>query len=157
MNYVELVQAIQPGSKLFVKGTTYTVKQHIVWMQHRANSPYDKWVLVDSNGNEGFRFFIEAPESAIGFAQIFHYDFKEPMPEELEFEGKKYKQVCGEFCTAIKVEGEEVYKEGDGEIWWDYACVDNDKEGLSLGRNWETWEREDLKTYVLEMSDVSLM
>lgn len=156
MNHEELVAAIKPGSKILIKGAPYTVKQHIIWMQHRADCPYDKWVLVDSNGYDGYRFFIEITERAMGFAELFHYEFKEPMPHELEYEGKLYKQTCGEFCTAVKVEGYEVYKEGDGEIWWDYSCVTNPTEGLSLGRSWETWEREDLKTQALELSDISI-
>lgn len=156
MNHTQLVNSIKIGSKIIIKGIPYTVKQHIVWMQHRANYPYDKWVLVDSNGYDGYRFFIETTESAMGFAKVFEHNFTEPLPELIEFEGKKYKQVCGEFCTAIKVEGEEVYKEGDGEIWWDYSCIDNESEGLSLGRSWETWIREDLKTQALELSDVKV-
>ena len=156
MSHNELVQAIKPGAQIIVRGAPYTVKQHIVWMQHRANYSYNKWVLTDKDGYDGYRLFIESQEKVMGFAEIFHFNFQEPLPEELEFEGKKYKQVYGEFCTAIQVEGDEVYKEGDGEVWWDYISLENNKVGLSLGRSWETWEREDLKTQALELSDVSL-
>ncbi|OGC56862.1 hypothetical protein A3H26_04105 [candidate division WWE3 bacterium RIFCSPLOWO2_12_FULL_36_10] len=138
MNHKQLVKAVKPGLQILIKGVPYTVKQHIVWMQHRADYTYDKWVLVDSAGYDGYRFFIETNENAIGFAIIFHYDFNEPIPEELKYDGKIYKQTCGEFCTAVRVEGDEVYKEGDGEIWWDYSCTTDPKEGLSLGRSWET-------------------
>ena len=157
MTHQNLVDLIKPGKKIKIKGDTYLVKQHIVWMQHRADSCYDKWVLVDEKGYDGYRFFIEVKTPAIGFAKIFTHDFIEPMPEVLEFQGKKYKMVCGEFCTAVKVEGEEVYRQGDAEIWWDYVSEDDETKGLSLGRSWETWEREDLATQALELADVEIL
>lgn len=156
MTHKDLVNKIKPGMKIRIKGVSYTVKQHIVWMQHRSGYPYDKWVLEDSEGFNGYRMFIETNEPAMGFAKIFHHEFAEPMPDELEFERKKYRKTWDEFCTAVKVEGEEIYKKGEGEIWWDYVSEDNEKEGLSLGRSWETWEREDLKTYSLEIQDVEV-
>lgn len=157
MNHKQLVEKIKPGMQILIKGVPYKVKQHIVWMQHRADYSYDKWVLVDSNGSDEYRFFIETKQEAMGFAKIFHNNFKEPLPLQLVFEGKIYEQVWGEFCTAVKVEGEEVYKQGEGEIWWDYACTINESQGLSLGRCWDTWEREDLKTQALELDDVKLV
>ncbi|MBU1110404.1 DUF4178 domain-containing protein [Patescibacteria group bacterium] len=156
MNHKELVAKIKPGTKLKIKDVPYTVSQHIVWMQHRANYPYDKWVLVDEKGYDGYRLFIEANEPAMGFAKIFHHEFQEPMPDKLNFEGKAYKKVWDEFCTVERVEGNGIYKKGDGEIWWDYVSEDNKNEGLSLGRSWETWEREDLKTQCLELGDVEI-
>ena len=73
MNHEQLVTIIKPGSKIKIKGTSYTVKQHIVWLQHVADYSYDKWVLVDDKGYDGYRFFIETRQSAIGFAKIFHF------------------------------------------------------------------------------------
>jgi len=157
MTHKELVDQLEQGTKITVKGTLYTVKQHIVWMQHRAGYPYDKWVLVDADGYDGYRLFIEVTKSAMGFGKIFRHDFVEPLPETLEFEGKKYKRTWDEFCTVKQAEGEEIYKEGEGEVWWDYVAEDNNQECLSLGRSWETWEREDLKTLSLELEDVQIV
>ncbi len=157
MTHQELVDLIKPGKSIKIKGDTYLVKQHIVWMQHRAGYSYDKWVLVDDKDYDGYRFFIEVKTPAMGFAKIFTHNFIEPMPEVLEYQGKKYKMVWGEFCTAIKVEGEEVYKQGDAEIWWDYVSEEDETRGLSLVRSWETWEREDLSTQSLELDDVVIL
>lgn len=157
MTYEKLTRKIVPGARVEIKGVPYTIKQHIVWMQHRAGYPYDKWVLVDEAGDDGYRLFIDLEEQSMGFAQIFHHSFREPMPERLEFKGRWYRQTCAEFCTAVKVEGEKVYQEGEGEIWWDYAAEDNEDEGLSLGRSWETWEREDLATQRLTPQDIRVL
>jgi len=157
MSLSDLITTIQPGSKITIKGKPFTVKQHIVWMQHRAGYTYDKWVLVDAKDYDGYRFFIDSRENAVGFAEIFHHEFTEPMPMELIYNGRKYTQTCAEFCTAEKVEGDEVYKQGDGEIWWDYVSADDEKTGLSLGRSWETWEREDLATSTLNPKDIELL
>jgi len=157
MTHQELVEKLNPETKLIIKGIPYSVKQHIVWMQHRAGYSYDKWVLVDETGYDGYRLFIEATEPAMGFAKIFHHNFTEPMPEKLEFEGTNYTQTCNEFCTVEKAEGEEIYQMGEAEIWWDYASNDNNLEGLSLGRSWETWEREDLKTQTVELEDIQII
>jgi len=156
MNYKELIAKLTPGIKIKIKGTPYTIKQHIVWMQHRCGVAYDKWVLVDSKGNDGYRLFIDSEESTIGFAKIFHHNFQEPMPMVLHYNGKTYRKVYDEFCTVVKAEGEPVYKVGDGEIWWDYVLEDNDSQGLSLGRSWETWKREDLTTRALTIDDLEI-
>ena len=87
MTHEELVKLLIPGTKIKIKGVPFTVKQHIVWMQHRLNSPYDKWVLVDKEGNDGYRMYIEVPSAAMGFAKVIHYDFAEPLPQQLDFNG----------------------------------------------------------------------
>lgn len=156
MTHKQLVELIKPGTQLKIRGVPYVVKQHIVWMQHRAGTPYDKWVIDNENGDDGYRLFIDAKNKAVGFASMIHHNFSEPMPESLEFEGKKYKMVWDEFCTVVEEQGEKVYQKGDGEIWWDYVSLENDQEGLSLGRSWETWQREDLKTWVLKITDVEI-
>jgi len=152
-----LIKKLISSKKIIIKGSDYTVKQHIVWYQHKAGYSYDKWVLIDGRGNDDYRLFINVKESVIGFARIFFHEFKEPMPKELRYKDNNYILTCDEFCTAIKVEGDEVYKKDSAEIWWDYISKTNKNEGLSLGRNWETWEREDLKTNFLSIEDIQII
>jgi len=154
---LDLIKKIKPGVKLKVGNKIYLVKQHIVWCQHRAGYSYDKWVLVDQKSKPDHRLFIDSKEKAIGLASIFHYSFQEPLPKNLIFEGKKYQLTWSEFCTAIKVNGKGPYQRGENEIWWDYVLIENKRFGLSLGRSWQTWKREDLRTVFLEINDLILL
>lgn len=140
----KLIDQLRPETKLTIEGKKYKILQHIVWWQAKCNKNYDKYVLEDESGNHDYRLFIS--EDSIGMSKIFHYPFHEPMSDELNYEGKKYKLTQDEFCIVRKIEGQEFYKVGDAEIWWDYALSDGKGTGLSLGRNWKTWEREDLET-----------
>ncbi len=157
MTHKELIQKLKPTTKLKIKGEKYTVVQHIVWHQAIAGYPYDKYVLEDETGYQDYRLFVSGKDAAMGMGKIFHHDFEEPLPKELDWKGKKYKQVNSEFCTIIDLEGEDgPYKAGESEFWWDYDS-ETGKESLSLGRSWETWEREDLETEYLKMDDIELL
>ncbi len=114
-------------------------------------------MLVDDAGNNEYRFFISDDYEYAGLGGIFQYPFKEPMPENLEHDGKKYKLVQDEFCVADRVEGEDFYEEGYAEIWWDYESEEDSGKGLSLGRDWKSWKREDLKTTALETDEVEIV
>lgn len=155
MTHKELIQKIKPGTQLSIKNEKYIVKQHIVWHQAIAGYPYDKYVLEDETGYQEYRLFISGKDEAMGMGKIFQYDFEEPIPEKIEWEGKSYTQTNGEFCTIIDIEGTGPYKAGDSEFWWDYDSEDG-KTSLSLGRSWETWEREDLLVEYLKLDEVEI-
>ena len=151
---IKLADQLKPGTELTIENKKYRILQHIVWWQAKCNKNYDKYVLEDESGNHNYRLFISG--DFIGMSKIFHYPFQEPMPKELEFRGKKYRLTQDEFCIVRKVEGQEFYKVGDAEIWWDYVPADGHGRGLSLGRNWKTWEREDLETQELVPSQIAM-
>lgn len=152
MKISELIRQLKPEMAININSKKYKVLQHIVWWQAKCNENYDKYVLEDESGNHNYRMFISG--DSIGMSKIFHYPFQEPMPDELVYKGKKYKLTQDEFCIVRKVEGQEFYKVGDEEIWWDYIPSDGKGTGLSLGRNWETWEREDLETQDLNPKEI---
>lgn len=141
---IKLADQLRPETELTIENKKYRILQHIVWWQAKCNQNYDKYVLEDELGDHEYRLFISGEN--IGMSHVFHHPFQEPMPDELIYEGKKYRLTQDEFCIVRKVEGQEFYKVGDAEIWWDYAPCDGKGKGLSLGRNWKTWEREDLET-----------
>ena len=152
MKLKSLILKLKPGIILQIHNQKYKILQHIVWWQAKCNQNYDKYVLEDEMGNHNYRMFISG--EFIGISTIFHYLFVEPMPKKLVYEDQGYTMTQDEFCIVKSVEGQEFYKLGDAEIWWDYASDANDGSGLSLGRNWETWEREDLKTRELFVTDI---
>ncbi|MEK9200718.1 MAG: hypothetical protein AAB909_01955 [Patescibacteria group bacterium] len=154
MSTQSLISKLKPGVFILVNEKKYEILQHIVWYQAKCGENYDKYVLGDESGNHEYRLFISG--DIIGISTIFHHPFQEPMPKELNFEGKSYRLTQDEFCVVRLVEGQEFYKTGDAEIWWDYAPVDGHGEGLSLGRNWDTWEREDLRTQELSITDIQV-
>ena len=154
MTINELKNKLKPGVKIQVNEKKYAILQHIVWWQAKLNKTYDKYVLEDENGNNEIRMFIANGD--IGIADIIKHDFQEPLPKNLEFRGKQYKVVQDEFCVVKECEGQPFYKVGDCEIWWDYQSVD-DGMGLSLGRNWQTWEREDLATREIVLEDIKIL
>lgn len=149
----QLLTRLKPESVIFIKGQPFKILQHIVWWQAKCNENYDKYVLEDQTGNHGYRLSISGDD--IGMSTIFHHEFVEPMPQKLIYKGKEYELTQNEFCIVRQTEGQDFYKVGDAEIWWDYALSDGSGKGLSLGRNWTTWEREDLKTEALNPDDIS--
>lgn len=155
MNIKVLSSKLKPGISVEIKSKKYKILQHIVWWQAKCNQNYDKYVLEDESGNHDYRMFISG--NFLGISKIFHYSFVEPMTQKLVYSDKAYSMTQDEFCIVRKIEGQEFYKMGDAEIWWDYASDANDGSGLSLGRNWETWEREDLKTQTLDPNEIKLL
>ena len=151
----ELIKQLKIGTKIDVGGKEYKILQHIIWWQAKCNKNYDKYVLEDESKNHDYRLFISG--DFVGMSKIFHYPFQEPMPKKLVYEDKEYTMTQDEFCIVKSVEGQEFYKIGDAEIWWDYASDANDGSGLSLGRNWETWDREDLKTQEIFFEEIKLL
>lgn len=146
---------LQPRTAIIINNESFTILQHIVWWQAKANKTYDKYVLENASGNKTTRLFISG--DFIGLATLIQYEFQEPLPKRLTFQGKKYTLKEDEFCLVKSTEGEQVYRVGDGEIWWDYTCTANDGTGLSLGRNWENWKREDLTTKELFLNELTLL
>ncbi len=148
-----LINLLKPGVIISIEGKKYKILQHIVWWQAKCNENYDKYVLEDESSNCDYRLFFSG--DFIGMSKVFLHPFKEPMPKILYYKNKKYNLVQDEFCIVHKEEGKKFYKIGDAEIWWDY--ISSDKKGLSLGRNWETWEREDLETKEILPSDIKVL
>jgi hypothetical protein len=152
---ISLLNKLKPGTTISIKGKSYRILQHIVWWQAKCGENYDKYVLEDEAGDHDYRLFISG--SCIGISHIFHYPFQEPMLKQIEFQEKKYNLTQDEFCIVKKSQGQEFYKVGDAEIWWDYASTTEGGRGLSLGRNWLTWEREDLQTEAIQEKDIQFL
>lgn len=155
MTIETLLSALKPGQKITVAKKPFTVLQHIVWWQAKCNENYDKYVLQDETGDHDYRLFISG--DAIGMSHVFHYPFQEPLPKILEFRDKKYRLIQDEFCVVKKAEGQGFYKMGEAEFWWDYSPIGGRGKGLSLGRSWETWEREDLETEEVSPDEIKLV
>lgn len=155
MTIEDLKQSLQPSAEISIHDKQFTVLQHIVWWQAKINETYDKYVLVDEKGNNTFRLSIASGE--VWLCTLVHHEFKEPLPKQLSFKGKNYTMTQDEFCIVKKSEGQEFYKVGDAEIWWDYVSNNNESTGLSLGRSWQTWAREDLETKEISLTSINIL
>ncbi|OGF28280.1 hypothetical protein A2477_02355 [Candidatus Falkowbacteria bacterium RIFOXYC2_FULL_47_12] len=51
--------------------------------------------------------------------------FTEPFSEEIEFDGKKFKFLYSAHAVAEKTAGEEIFKKGASEKFWDYKADDD--------------------------------
>jgi len=80
--------------------------------------------------------------------------FVQPFSEELEFDAKKFKFLYTAHAIAEEVEGEEIFKKGDGETFWDYKSEDNSY--LSLGIEDKTGERMDFYGKIISPEFVQL-
>lgn len=154
MTIEELKNHLKPAANISIFDKQYKVIEHIVWYMAISDGSYDKYVLEDKEGKRDYRFWISG--DYMGFSTIFEHDFQEPMFKKLEYEGRTYTLTQDEFCKITLVEGEQVYKVGDCEVWWDYVNDSDETRGLSLGRNWETWEREDLSSQSVNMEDIQI-
>ncbi len=67
--------------------------------------------------------------------------FQQPFPAKLDLDGKKFRFLYTAHAIAEEIQGEEIFKKGDSESFWDYKAEDNSY--LSLGIKDKTGERLD--------------
>ena len=78
--------------------------------------------------------------------------FLQPFPVKLEFEGKKFSFLFTAHAIAEEIQGEEIFKKGDSERFWDYKAGDDSY--LSLGINDNTDERLDFYGKIIKNENV---
>lgn len=80
--------------------------------------------------------------------------FQQPFANELEYKNKKFNFLFECHAVAEETQGEEIFKKGDGEKFWDFSSKDSDY--LSLGINDKTNERLDFFGEVVEQEQVEI-
>jgi len=91
--------------------------------------------------NDGYVFADDLNENSFILVKETKTDFHLPFPEKLNFDGKEFEFLYCAHAIAKEIKGEEIFKLGDSEKFWDYKASDGSY--LSLGINDKTGERFD--------------
>jgi hypothetical protein len=135
MDVSEFRSKVKPDIKIFIDGGEYLVRE-VVKFRLSDGSFYikcflnDGYVLADDL-NENCFLLVKEVETAFGL----------PYPENLIFDGKEFGFLYDAHAVAEETWGEEIFKKGDSERFWDYKAKDGGY--LSLGINDTTGEKLD--------------
>jgi len=154
MKTQEFVGRVKSGMRVGVGEKVFEAKQKIKWRMLRSGGCYHKYVLVDREGNDGYRLAEDPESERFILVKVFESEIDE-LASEVEVEGRGFSFSYSEFCVAEEVWGEEIYRKGAMEIWWDYEAEDGSY--LSLGNSLPGGEREDLIGRWVEPEEVQLM
>lgn len=140
---------IKPNSKLVISNKEFIVKE-VVRFRFDDGSFYIKCFLSD-----GFVFADDLNENIFILVKEVKTDFPQPFPRELTYQDKKFKFSYTAHAIAEEIWGEEIFKKGDSERFWDYKS--NDSSYLSLGINDDTKERLDFYGKIVENDKVRII
>lgn len=148
MQVTEFRSKIKPNIRLSADGGDFTVRE-VVKFGFDDGSFYIKCFLSD-----GYVFADDLNENMFLLVKEIKTPFQQPFPSELDFEGKKFEFLYTAHATAEETRGEEIFKKGDSERFWDYKAEDNSY--LSLGINDKTNERLDFYGKIVANDTVEL-
>jgi hypothetical protein len=148
MNVKKFRERIWQAKDIIISGRGYPLKE-IVRFNFDDGNFYIKCFLED-----GYVFADdESTDSFLLVAEV-ETPFTEPFPKQLEYNGKKFEFVFDAHAVARETKGEEIFKIGDAERFWDYKAVDGSY--LSLGMNDKTGQRLDFYGRIVGASQVGL-
>ncbi|MFA6421962.1 MAG: DUF4178 domain-containing protein [Candidatus Buchananbacteria bacterium] len=148
MEVIEFRSKIKPNMKLYADGRDFLVKE-VVKFRLDDGSFYIKCFL-----NDNYVFADDLNENTFLLVEETKTPFQQPFPQELDFEGKKFEFLYTAHAVAEEVQGEEIFKKGDSEKFWDYKTDDNGY--LSLGINDNTGEKLDFYGKIVRNNTVKL-
>jgi len=135
MDVAEFRSKIKPNIKISVDGQSFIVKE-VVKFRFDDGSFYIKCFLDDN-----YVFADDLSENMFLLVKEIKTPHQQPFSPEFDFDGKKFKFLYSAHALAEEIQGEEIFKKGDSEKFWDYKTEDNSY--LSLGVNDKTGERLD--------------
>ncbi|MCL5011025.1 MAG: DUF4178 domain-containing protein [Patescibacteria group bacterium] len=139
---------IKPNARLSADGKSFTVKE-VVKFRFDDDSFYIKCFLSDD-----YVFADDLNENAFVLVKETKTAFLQPFPQELDFDGKRFRFLYTAHAVAEEIQGEEIFKKGDAESFFDYKAADDSY--LSLGVNDNTKEKLDFYGKVVNNSSVKL-
>lgn len=148
MKVEEFRSQLKMGQNLIVDGKSFSIKE-IVKFRFDDGSNYIKCFL-----NDGYVFADDLNDNIFILVKEVKTLFSQPFPESLEFQGKDFKFSYSAHAIAEEIWGEEIFKKGNSEFFWDYKA--EDKSYLSLGIIDETKERLDFFGGIVENDKVEL-
>jgi len=147
MDVAEFRSKIKPNIKLVIENEEYTVKE-VIRFRLDDGSFYIKCFLSNN-----YVFADDLDENMFLLVKEVKTSFQEPFPKELDFQCKKFNFLYTAHAVAEEIQGEEIFKKGDGERFWDYKAEDNSY--LSLGIKDKTKERLDFYGKIVAKNNVS--
>jgi len=135
MTVKEFRDKVKPHVKLSISGKDFLIKQ-VVRFRFDDGSFYIKCWLSDD-----YVFADDINENMFLLVKETKTLFVQPFGDELKFDAKKFKFLYSAHAVAEEVYGDEVFKKGDGETFWDYKSEDG--RYLSLGIKDDTKDRLD--------------
>ena len=147
MNVSEFRLKIEPNIILSIDDKDFIVKK-VVKFRFDNNDFYIKCFL-----NDDYVFADDLDQNTFILAKEVKTPFKD-YPQEINFENKKFKFLYTAHATAEEIQGEEIFKKGDSESFWDYKAEDNFY--LSLGVVDSTKERLDFYGKILDNDSITL-
>ncbi|OGM89837.1 hypothetical protein A3J77_00560 [Candidatus Wolfebacteria bacterium RBG_13_41_7] len=148
MQVAEFRAKIKTNAKIMVDNQEYDVKE-VVKFRFDDGSFYMKCFLSND-----CVFADDLNENMFLLVKEVKTDIKEPFPERLDFQGRNFKFLYAAHAIAEEIQGEEIFKLGDSERFWDYKADDNSY--LSLGINDQTGERLDFFGRIIDNKDIKL-
>lgn len=148
MDVVEFRSKIAFNSTLVIGGQPFAVKE-VVKFRFDDGSFYIKCFLEG-----GYVFADDLNENMFLLVKETKTPFQPPFPEILEFAGRKFDFLYTAHAIAEEVQGEEIFKKGDSERFWDYKAGDGGY--LSLGIGDETGERSDFFGKIVTNNSIEL-
>ncbi len=148
MNVKEFREKIKPFSRLSIEGKEFLVKE-VVKFRFDDGSFYIKCWLSDD-----FVFADDLNENMFILVKEVKTSFVEPFQKNLEYNGKEFSFLYSAHAVAEETQGEEVFKKGDGEKFWDYMSKDNSY--LSLGINDKNGKRQDFFGEIVDNKTVNV-
>lgn len=148
MNVLEFRSKIKPNSKLIVERQSFIVRQ-VIRFRFDDSSEYFKLFLNDS-----YIFADDSNENIYILVKEVKTPFQQPFPKELDYNGKHFKFSYEAHAVAEEIWGEEIFKKGDSERFWDYKSEDGSY--LSLGINDNTKEKLDFYGKIISSEKVKL-
>ena len=147
MDIIEFRSKIKPNVKLIVGENEFIVKQ-VIKFRFDDGSYYTKCFL-----NDGYVFADDLSSNTYLLVSEKKTSFK-PLQKEITFLNKKFDFLFTAHAVAEETQGEEIFKKGEGERFWDYKSSDDDY--LSLGIIDETKKRLDFYGKIIEPNNVNL-
>ena len=148
MEVTEFRSKIKPNIKLSVDGAEFIVKE-VVKFRFDDGSFYIKCFLSDD-----YVFADDLNENMFLLVKEVKTSFRQPFPSKLDFEDKKFEFLYTAHAVAEEIQGEEIFKKGDSERFWDYKA--NDGSYLSFGINDKANERLDFYGKIVANDSVEL-
>lgn len=148
MTVQEFRDIVKPNAKLSVEGKDFLIEE-VVKFRFDDGSFYIKCWLSDD-----YVFADDLNENIFILVKEIKTLFVEPFHEKVEYDNKNFNFLFESHAVAEKVYGEQVFKIGESERFWDYKAEDNSY--LSLGINDQSGKRMDFYGKIVDNNLVEI-
>lgn len=144
----EFREQISPDKTVHIDGQDYGVKQ-VIRFRFDGGGEYFKCFL-----SNGFVLADDLDEDSFILVEEVKTPFEQPFPKKLEFGGRHFQFIYEAHAVAEETWGEEIFKKGESERFWDYQS--DDGRYLSLGTLDKNGQRLDFYGRVVSGEELHL-